>query len=113
MNIVDFTDNPDIYIINTCTVTHVSDRKSRAMIRRAARSHSHALVAITGCMAQVASRELADIEGIDLIVGNLNKDSIADIIENVRSRAKKTINNRASYSTINRKTKTSIVLPPA
>lgn len=87
-NIVDFTDNPDIYIINTCTVTHVSDRKSRAMIRRAARN-SHALVAITGCMAQVASRELADIEGIDLIVGNLNKDSIADIIENVNPEQKK------------------------
>jgi len=78
--IVDFTDEADVYLINTCTVTHVSDRKSRAIIRRAAR-HPHALVAVTGCMAQVAAKELAGIEGIDLIVNNLDKENIADIIE--------------------------------
>lgn len=78
--IVDFTDEADVYLINTCTVTHVSDRKSRAIIRRAAR-HPHALVAVTGCMAQIAAKELAGIEGIDLIVSNLDKENIADIIE--------------------------------
>jgi len=78
--IVDFTDKADVYLINTCTVTHVSDRKSRAIIRRAAR-HPHALVVVTGCMAQVAIKELASIEGIDLIVSNLDKENIADIIE--------------------------------
>lgn len=78
--IVDFTDEADIYLINTCTVTHVSDRKSRAIIRRAAR-HPRALVAVTGCMAQVAGKELAGIEGIDLIVSNLDKENIANIIE--------------------------------
>lgn len=78
--IVDFTDEADVYLINTCTVTHVSDRKSRAIIRRAAR-HPHALVAVTGCMAQVAAKELAGIEGVDLIVSNLDKENIADIIE--------------------------------
>ena len=78
--IVDFTDEADVYLINTCTVTHVSDRKSRAVIRRAAR-HPQALVAVTGCMAQVAAKELADIEGIDLIVSNLDKENMADIIE--------------------------------
>jgi threonylcarbamoyladenosine tRNA methylthiotransferase MtaB len=78
--IVDFTDEADVYLINTCTVTHVSDRKSRAIIRRAARN-SQALVAVTGCMAQVAAKELAGIEGIDLIVNNLDKENIADIIE--------------------------------
>ena len=78
--IVDFADEADVYLINTCTVTHVSDRKSRAIIRRAARK-PHALVAVTGCMAQVAGKELADIEGIDLIVSNLDKENMADIIE--------------------------------
>ncbi len=78
--IVDFTDEADVYLINTCTVTHVSDRKSRAVIRRAAR-HSHALVVVTGCMAQVAAKELVGIEGIDLIVSNLDKENVADIIE--------------------------------
>jgi threonylcarbamoyladenosine tRNA methylthiotransferase MtaB len=79
--IVEFRDKADVYLINTCTVTHVSDRKSRAIIRRAVRSHPQALVAVTGCMAQVASKELAGIEGIDLIVSNLDKENIADIIE--------------------------------
>jgi threonylcarbamoyladenosine tRNA methylthiotransferase MtaB len=78
--IVDFTDEADVYLINTCTVTHVSDRKSRTIIRRAAR-HPHALVVVTGCMAQVAAKELAGIEGIDLIVSNLDKENVADIIE--------------------------------
>lgn len=88
--IVDFSDEADVYLINTCTVTHVSDRKSRAVIRRAAR-HPRALVAITGCMAQVASDKLADIEGVDLIVGNLNKENIADIIDNLDPEQKRPI----------------------
>ncbi|MGS0765094.1 tRNA (N(6)-L-threonylcarbamoyladenosine(37)-C(2))-methylthiotransferase MtaB [Syntrophomonas curvata] len=88
--IVDFADEADAYIINTCTVTHVSDRKSRAMVRRASR-HPHALVAITGCMAQVAGEELADLEGVDLIVNNLNKESIADIIEQLDPEQKRPV----------------------
>lgn len=88
--IVDFNDDADIYLINTCTVTHVSDRKSRAIVRRAAR-HPHALVAITGCMAQVAGEELADIEGVDLIVSNLNKERIADIIEELDPEQKRPV----------------------
>ena len=88
--IVDFTDEADVYLVNTCTVTHVSDRKSRAVIRRAAR-HPHALVAVTGCMAQVAAKELAGIEGIDLIVSNLDKENIADIIEELDSEQEKPV----------------------
>ena len=88
--IVGFADEADVYIINTCTVTHVSDRKSRAMVRRAAR-RPHALVAITGCMAQVAGEELAGIEGVDLIVNNLNKESMADIIEKLDPEQKRPV----------------------
>jgi len=88
--IVNFTDDADVYLINTCTVTHVSDRKSRAVIRRATR-HANALVAITGCMAQVACEELAKIEGIDLIVSNYKKEEIADIIEGLNSKQKRPV----------------------
>ena len=82
-NIVGFNSKADIYIINTCTVTHVSDRKSKAMIRRAIRRNPLAVVAAVGCMAQTDSRQLAEIKGISLIVGNSDKENIVDIIENL------------------------------
>lgn len=88
--IVDFSDEADVYLINTCTVTHVSDRKSRAIIRRATR-HPNALVAVTGCMAQIAGKELAGIKGIDLIVSNLDKDNIADIIAELDPKQEKPV----------------------
>jgi tRNA A37 methylthiotransferase MiaB len=52
--IVDFKDLADIYIVNTCTVTHLGDRKSRQLIRRAARANPGALIVVTGCYAQIA-----------------------------------------------------------
>lgn len=79
---VDFASQADIYIINTCTVTHVSDRKSRAMIRRAVRSNPDAIIAVIGCSAQVNASDLAAIEGVNLIVGNKDKENVADIIAN-------------------------------
>jgi len=79
--IVNFSELADIYIINTCTVTHVSDRKSRAMLRRAGRRNPDAIVVAAGCMAQVEAEKLADIDGIDLIIGNSHKENILPIIE--------------------------------
>lgn len=79
--IVDFTDRADIYIINTCTVTHVSDRKSRSIIRRAIRNNPNAIVAAIGCLPQVNAEELGEIEGLNLVVGNKNKSDIVKIIE--------------------------------
>ena len=78
--IVDFGDPADVYVINTCTVTHISDRKSRAMLRRAVRANPDALVVATGCVAQVDADQLSGIEGISLVVGNQNKDHIVDIV---------------------------------
>lgn len=66
---VDFQAVADVYIINTCTVTHLADRKSRQFIRRALRTNPKALVAATGCYAQVGHAEIAAISGVDLIVG--------------------------------------------
>ncbi|HZJ85424.1 MAG TPA: tRNA (N(6)-L-threonylcarbamoyladenosine(37)-C(2))-methylthiotransferase MtaB [Syntrophomonadaceae bacterium] len=82
---VDFADKADIYIINTCTVTHVSDRKSRSMIRRAIRNNSNAIVAAIGCGAQVNGEKLAKIEGLDLVIGNKNKADLFKIIQNYKS----------------------------
>jgi threonylcarbamoyladenosine tRNA methylthiotransferase MtaB len=79
--LVDFDDQADIYVINSCTVTHVSDRKSRAMIRRAVRRNPDALVVATGCVAQVDAEQLAAIEGVNLVVGNHDKENLAAIIE--------------------------------
>jgi len=79
--VVDFGDPADIYIINTCTVTHISDRKSRAMVRRAVRINPGAMVVATGCAAELGREQLANIHGLGLIVGNQAKDRIVELVE--------------------------------
>jgi threonylcarbamoyladenosine tRNA methylthiotransferase MtaB len=76
-----FTEAADVYIINTCSVTHVSDRKSRAMIRRAVRLNPRALVVVTGCMAQEAAGEVSQIPGVSLVVGNGGKPQLPALVE--------------------------------
>jgi len=66
-------DEADVYILNTCTVTHTADSKSRHRLRLAHRRSPDALVVATGCYAQRAPRELAQIEGVSLVVGNNEK----------------------------------------
>ncbi len=80
--IVNFEDVADIYIINTCTVTNMSDRKSRQMIRRVKQINPKSILVVTGCYAQVASKDLEKIKEIDLIVGNTEKKDIINIVEN-------------------------------
>ena len=79
--IVDFDQFADIYVINTCTVTNVSDRKSRQMLRRAKEVNQNALVVAVGCYAQVAKEDLEQIEEIDLILGTNEKKDIVNYIE--------------------------------
>lgn len=79
--IVDFSEFADIYIINTCTVTNLGDKKSRQMIRRAKRRNPNAIVAATGCYAQVAGDEVAKTEGINIVVGTKQRKEIVEIIE--------------------------------
>lgn len=80
--IVNFEEKADIYIINTCTVTNMADRKSRQMLRRVKEINSNAIVVACGCYAQVAKEELEKIPEIDLIYGTNEKNKIADYIEN-------------------------------
>ena len=70
----------DVYVINTCTVTNIADRKSRQFIRRAKRVNPDALVAVTGCYAQVAADEIASMPEVDLIVGNGRKSEICGLV---------------------------------
>ena len=79
--IKEFNEEADIYIINTCTVTNMADRKSRQMLRRAKELNPNSIIVACGCYAQVAKEELAKIPEIDLIYGTNEKNKIADLIE--------------------------------
>lgn len=79
--ILEHDQKADIYVINTCTVTNMSDRKSRQMIRRMKEQNKKAIVVACGCYVQVAKNELENIEEIDLALGNNEKSKIVEIIE--------------------------------
>lgn len=68
-----FTDHADVYIIDTCTVTHKADSEARNYINKAKRSNPDGVVIVTGCYAQVSSDELAELSGVDYVVGNSHK----------------------------------------
>lgn len=70
----------DICLINTCSVTEVADRKCRQAIRRMARQHPGAFVAVTGCYAQLESKEVAEIDGVDLVLGSNEKANLVQIL---------------------------------
>lgn len=73
----------DIYVINTCTVTNMSDRKSRQMISRARRDNPDAVIAVMGCYSQVKPEEVAAIDGVDIVLGSRNKESVVDLCEDI------------------------------
>lgn len=75
--------NADIYVINTCTVTNMSDRKSRQMISRARRDNPNAVVAVMGCYSQVKPEEVASIEGVDIVLGSRNKENVVEHCEDI------------------------------
>lgn len=79
--IVEYEEFADVYIVNTCTVTNMSDRKSRQILRRAKAINSNAILCAVGCYAQVAKEELSKIDEIDLILGNNDKKHILSKIE--------------------------------
>lgn len=79
--IVSHDEKADIYVINTCTVTNIADKKSRQTLRKAKEMNPEAIVVAVGCYAQVAGNELSKIEEIDLVLGNLEKTDIIKYIE--------------------------------
>ena len=79
--LVPFHTVADIYIINTCTVTAFSDFQARQLIRRAHRTNPQARILVTGCYAQIASDDIAAIEGVSLVVGNNWKNKIIALLQ--------------------------------
>ncbi len=79
--IVPFSEGADIYIVNTCTVTNIADRKSRQMLHKAKKMNENAIVVAVGCYVQAAGDKLKEDMAIDLLIGNNNKSKLVDIIE--------------------------------
>ncbi len=79
---VPFRSKADIYIINTCTVTSAANSKSRNAIKRAIASNSDALIAVTGCYAQLKPHDIAGIAGVHFITGSNGKSKLAELISN-------------------------------
>lgn len=79
--VVNFDDFADVYVINTCTVTNIGDKKSRQMIRKAKKTNPDAVIVVAGCYAQVAPDEVAKIEGVDIIIGTSDKGRAAELVE--------------------------------
>lgn len=77
----DKEEKADIYIINTCSVTNIAERKSRQMMRQAKELNPEAIIVACGCYAQVAKDQIAQIDEVDLIIGSKEKNQIVDIIE--------------------------------
>ena len=79
--IVPFTEGADIYLINTCTVTNIADRKSRQMLHKAKKMNPDAIVVAAGCYAQADTEKLKEDNAVDLILGNNQKTQIVEVLE--------------------------------
>lgn len=88
---VEHSEVADVYIINTCSVTSIGDRKSRQVIRKIRRNNPDAVIAATGCYAQVAPEELEKMGDVDVIVGHQDRNKIVDYIEEAE-KSEKTVN---------------------
>ena len=78
--IVDFKEEADIYVFNTCTVTESAERECRQLVRRALRKNPNAFVVITGCYAQLRPEDLANIDGVDAVLGSNEKFNLFSIL---------------------------------
>lgn len=85
---VDFDEKADIYVINTCSVTNMGERKSRQLIRKAKRTNEKAYIIVTGCYAQLAPDAIAAIEGVNLVIGTNNRHRIVELVEQLDSTEK-------------------------
>lgn len=86
--VVDFTEVADAYVINTCTVTNMGDKKSRQIINRARRLNKEAVIAVVGCYSQMAPKEVSAIEGVDVVLGTRNKGDVVYYVNKARDERK-------------------------
>jgi threonylcarbamoyladenosine tRNA methylthiotransferase MtaB len=90
---VDFDDRPDIYVINTCSVTDHADKKCRNLVRRAKSKNPDAFIAVVGCYAQLKPDEIANIPGVNVVLGANEKFNILDYLDKQPSSGKAHIEN--------------------
>ncbi len=79
--LTEFEDEADVYLVNTCSVTNMAERKSRQMLHRARKKNADALVVAVGCYVQTTPKEVLDDLSVDIVVGNNRKKEIAAILE--------------------------------
>lgn len=79
--VVDFDDFSDIYVINTCTVTNIGDKKSRQMIRRAKKNNPDGIVVVMGCYAQISPEEVSKIKDVNIVIGTDERHRVIEYIE--------------------------------
>lgn len=89
--LVPFEEYADVYVINTCTVTNIGDKKSRQMVSRARRKNEEAVIAVVGCYSQIAPEEVSKIEGVDVVLGTRNKGDIVYWVNRAREEREKII----------------------
>ncbi|MCT4605284.1 MAG: tRNA (N(6)-L-threonylcarbamoyladenosine(37)-C(2))-methylthiotransferase MtaB [Marinisporobacter sp.] len=87
--IVDSTELADVYVINTCTVTNLGDRKSRQFIRRAKRKNPKAVIAVVGCYSQTSPEEVSSIEGVNIVLGTNDRKKIVEYVEGIQEEDEK------------------------
>ena len=92
--VVDEREFADVYIINTCTVTAVADKKSRQYIRRMKKVNPESVVAVTGCYAQIKPDEVAAVEGVDIVAGTNEKSLITDYVAEYMKEGRKQVHIR-------------------
>ncbi|WP_317368478.1 tRNA (N(6)-L-threonylcarbamoyladenosine(37)-C(2))-methylthiotransferase MtaB [uncultured Tyzzerella sp.] len=94
--LVNFDSEADIYVINTCTVTNLGDKKSRQMIRRAKSLNPDSIIVATGCYSQVAPDEVSKIEGINIVIGTKNRLEIVETVKKYQQEHKTDVLNTVS-----------------
>ncbi|MEI6141207.1 MAG: tRNA (N(6)-L-threonylcarbamoyladenosine(37)-C(2))-methylthiotransferase MtaB [Mariniphaga sp.] len=99
-NRVNFKEKADVYVINTCSVTDTADKKSRTVIRQAAKLNPAAFIVVTGCYAQLKAEEASLIEGVDLVIGANDKFNITKYLENLEKHQESEVHT-CSFSEIN------------
>lgn len=80
---VEFTDKADIYVINTCSVTENADKRFKTIVKQAQKANPNAFVAAVGCYAQLKPQDLADVDGVDLVLGATEKFKITDYLNDL------------------------------
>jgi threonylcarbamoyladenosine tRNA methylthiotransferase MtaB len=90
--VVEFDEKADVYVINTCTVTGMSARKSRQMARKAKKTNKDGIVAVIGCYSQISPEEVSSIEGVDIVLGTQAKNRLPEYIEELLKTGKARIN---------------------